>query len=222
MASREAESRHSDAECGPDYHTLAFLLYSVDRVFLLIFFFFFLKQRSWLLASQLTSPSSQTAPKPNPEGGSPGERVCGGDRNGARSTGEVRRRMGATGRAAESAEASGTWLYWAGRRRVRGHRDGERLANVLRRKTEKSVFFLSQVRASESGQIGRGSQRGTKVRKTRFAPGNILLRDRFMSEHRHVSLRECPGLSVTAPRPHAVGDVRNSAGLRARQSRKLL
>lgn len=97
---------------------------------------------SWLLASQLTSPSSQTAPKPNPEGGSPAERVCGGDRNGARSTGEGRRRMGATGRAAESAEASGTWLYWAGRRRGRGHRDGERLANVLRRKTEESVFFI--------------------------------------------------------------------------------
>lgn len=120
------------------------------------FFFFFLKQRSWLLASQLTSPSSQTAPKPNPEGGSPGERVCGGDRNGARSTGEGRRRMGATGRAAESAEASGTWLYWAGRRRGRGHRDGERLANVLRRKTEESVFFyprsgrLNQVKLAEA------------------------------------------------------------------------
>lgn len=92
----------------------------------------------------------------------------------------------------------------------------------LKEENRRECFFLSQVRASESGQIGRGSQRGTKVRKTRFAPGNILLRDRFMSEHRHVSLRECPGLSMTAPRPHAVGDVRNSAGLRARQSRKLL
>lgn len=38
--SGEAESPHSDAERGPDYHTLAFLLYSVDRVFLPIFFFF--------------------------------------------------------------------------------------------------------------------------------------------------------------------------------------
>lgn len=84
---------------------------------------------------------------------------------------------------------------------------------------------LSKVRVSERDQIGRNSETGTEVRKTKQEQINHI----FVAWQVHFWTQRCQKIPVhvhtlfmTMPRSHTVSDTRNQTGLRPKQSRKPL